>query len=344
MLPAMALSMSASLGLAVAASSALADMTWPDWQYPHCGTLSASQAAWTVLPAGVAPMASMVVTRLPTAAETGVMHERVGCPSIWIVHAPQRPAPQPNFVPVMFSTSRSAHSSGVSLATSMSPGLPFTLSLIIALLLLSLATCERERIGARSQGGQRVIGQLDPVCQGRRKEHQCLLCGIAIGDDRSDADRAHLDCPAIVGPDERCIVGRVAGVGKLHHQAEPDRSIREARPELLGEEIRRHGLRLVIAQVALRGDGKELVTPGLFHAILVHEDESVVGKVRRGAEARRDHGGALHELQRPGMRPEERLDRSPRPPSPARETLHPCRRRSRCAPALRRRSVRRRAA
>src|SRR6267378_3473176 len=92
MLPAMALSMSASLGLAVAASSALADMTWPDWQYPHCGTLSASQAAWTFLPAGVAPMASMVVTRLPTAAETGVMHERVGCPSIWIVHAPHRPS------------------------------------------------------------------------------------------------------------------------------------------------------------------------------------------------------------------------------------------------------------
>src|SRR2546430_7613146 len=71
----------------------------------------------------------------------------------------------------------------------MSLGLPFTLSLIIPLLLLLLATCERERIGARSQGGQRVIGQLDPVCQGRRKEHQCLLCGNAIGDDRSDADR-----------------------------------------------------------------------------------------------------------------------------------------------------------
>src|SRR5215510_11922812 len=82
MFPDMALSMSASLGLALAASSALADMIWPDWQYPHCGTSSASQAAWTFLPAGVAPMASMVMIRLPTTAETGVTQDRVGCPSM----------------------------------------------------------------------------------------------------------------------------------------------------------------------------------------------------------------------------------------------------------------------
>src|SRR5512145_1591315 len=100
MLPAMALSMSASLGLRLAASSAAADMIWPDWQYPHCTTSSASQAACTFLPAGVAPIASMVVIRFPAAAETGVMHERAGCPSMWIVHAPHRAAPQPNFVPV----------------------------------------------------------------------------------------------------------------------------------------------------------------------------------------------------------------------------------------------------
>jgi hypothetical protein len=34
------------------------------------------------LPAGVAPIASIVVIRLPAAAETGVMHERVGRPSM----------------------------------------------------------------------------------------------------------------------------------------------------------------------------------------------------------------------------------------------------------------------
>src|SRR5215470_15121645 len=82
MFPAIALSISTSLGLVLAASSALADMIWPDWQYPHCDTSSASQAAWTFLPAGVFPMASIVVIRLPAAAETGVMHDRVGCPSM----------------------------------------------------------------------------------------------------------------------------------------------------------------------------------------------------------------------------------------------------------------------
>src|SRR6476619_7464511 len=76
-------------------------------------------------------MASMVVTRFPTAAETGVMQDRVGRPSIWIVHAPQRPWPQPNFVPVMVSTSRSVHSKGISSGTSRLRAFPFTLSVII---------------------------------------------------------------------------------------------------------------------------------------------------------------------------------------------------------------------
>jgi hypothetical protein len=46
MLPDMALSMSASVGSGVLASSADADMIWPDWQYPHWGTSSAIQALW----------------------------------------------------------------------------------------------------------------------------------------------------------------------------------------------------------------------------------------------------------------------------------------------------------
>ena len=75
------MSISPSLGLALAAISALADMIWPDWQYPHCGTSSASQARWTFLPAGVLPTASIVVIRLPAAADTGVMQDRVGSPS-----------------------------------------------------------------------------------------------------------------------------------------------------------------------------------------------------------------------------------------------------------------------
>ncbi len=40
-------------------------------------------------------MASMVVILLPAAALTGVMQERAGLPSRWMVQAPQRPAPHP---------------------------------------------------------------------------------------------------------------------------------------------------------------------------------------------------------------------------------------------------------
>src|SRR5260221_5644731 len=109
MLPAIASSMSASLGFGFLANKALSDMIWPDWQYPHCGTSSASQARWILLPTGVVPMASIVVMCLPAATETGVMQERVGCPLIWIVHAPHSPTPQPNLVPVILSTSRSVH-------------------------------------------------------------------------------------------------------------------------------------------------------------------------------------------------------------------------------------------
>src|SRR6267143_1933633 len=128
MFPDMAASISPSVGLGLAASNAVADMIWPDWQYPHCGTSSSIQACWIFLPAGVAPMASIVVMRLPAAAETGVMQERTGLPSRWIVHAPHKARPQPNFVPVIPSTSRSTQSNGVSSSTSTLRALPLIVS------------------------------------------------------------------------------------------------------------------------------------------------------------------------------------------------------------------------
>src|SRR2546426_5964783 len=73
-------------------------------------------------------MASIVVMRLPAAAETGVMHERTGFPSRWIVHAPHKARPQPNFVPVIPSTSRSTQSNGVSSSTSTLRALPLIVS------------------------------------------------------------------------------------------------------------------------------------------------------------------------------------------------------------------------
>src|ERR1700730_7923603 len=60
----------------------------------------------------------MVVIFLPTASLTEVWQDRTASPLTWTVQAPQRPAPQPNFVPVICNCSRMTQSSGVSLAAS----------------------------------------------------------------------------------------------------------------------------------------------------------------------------------------------------------------------------------
>jgi len=52
----------------------------------------------------------MVTTVLPATAPTSVWHARCATPSMWIVQAPQRPAPQPYLVPVNPTWSRMAHS------------------------------------------------------------------------------------------------------------------------------------------------------------------------------------------------------------------------------------------
>ena len=77
-------------------------------------------------------MASIVVIFLPSAWDTGVEHERIGCPSRCTVHAPHKAMPQPNFVPVMPRLSRSAQRIGVSESTSTFIALPLTFSVIIA--------------------------------------------------------------------------------------------------------------------------------------------------------------------------------------------------------------------
>src|SRR5260370_31114765 len=118
MLPGIASSISASVGWGLLARSADADMIWPDWQYPHCTTSRSSQAFWILAPAGVAPIASIVVIADVPTLSTEVTQERVATPSTWTVHAPQSAMPQPNFVPVIPSTSRNTHKRGVSPSTS----------------------------------------------------------------------------------------------------------------------------------------------------------------------------------------------------------------------------------
>ena len=70
----------------------------------------------------------MVVTFLPDTCETGVTQERVAAPATWTVHAPQRPAPQPYFVPLSCKESRNTQSSGVPGDTFTFFALPFTRS------------------------------------------------------------------------------------------------------------------------------------------------------------------------------------------------------------------------
>ena len=65
---------------------------------------------------------------LPSADDTGYVHDRMARPSTMTVHAPQAAMPQPNFVPVMPSVSRSTHNSGVSPSTSTVLSLPLTVN------------------------------------------------------------------------------------------------------------------------------------------------------------------------------------------------------------------------
>ena len=46
---------------------------------------------------------------MSAASLTGVMQDRVASPSMITVQAPHNPAPQPNFVPTIPNSSRSAH-------------------------------------------------------------------------------------------------------------------------------------------------------------------------------------------------------------------------------------------
>src|SRR5258708_37446384 len=105
-------------------------MICPDWQYPHCGTSSSIHAFCSGCDRS-ADSPSIVVTCFPSARDTGATQERMACPSRCTVHAPQSAIPQPNFVPVNPSESRSTHSKGVDGSTSTWTGFPFTKKLVI---------------------------------------------------------------------------------------------------------------------------------------------------------------------------------------------------------------------
>ena len=75
------------------------------------------------------------------------MQERTGAPSSRTVHEPHWPMPQPYFVPVRFSSSRSAQSSGISGSTSSVYGFPLMVSFIAKPLSLALSPGGEGKIG-----------------------------------------------------------------------------------------------------------------------------------------------------------------------------------------------------
>ena len=83
----------------------------------HCRCISTTFIVGKRALAGLLARPSIVVTRFPFASATGSEHERTGSPSTWTVQAPHCAMPQPYFVPVSPTTSRSAQSSGMSSGT-----------------------------------------------------------------------------------------------------------------------------------------------------------------------------------------------------------------------------------
>src|SRR5258705_10935726 len=104
-------------------------------------------------------MASIVVMRLPVTAETGVMHERTGLPSTWIVDAAHNARPQPNLVAVMPRTSRTTHSIGVSLSTSTLCVFPLTVMVKAMTVSPFLPTTQETQMGSDQKGEGESIGR-----------------------------------------------------------------------------------------------------------------------------------------------------------------------------------------
>lgn len=92
----------------------------------------------------------MVVIGLPATSDALVTHERAGSPLTWTVQAPQTPMPQPNLVPLRFSSSRSTQSSGISGSPSYCLGLPLMVNVIMKPLSALVAAVVQSDLFCRS--------------------------------------------------------------------------------------------------------------------------------------------------------------------------------------------------
>src|ERR1700730_5483375 len=123
-------SISASVGFGFLPSSAAAAMIWPDWQYPHCGTSSASHAFCTGWSPAADKPSMVTILSVGSTALTGIEQERCTSPLMCTEHAPHCAIPQPYFVPVSPTCSRRTQSKGISSSTFTSMTSPLTLSFV----------------------------------------------------------------------------------------------------------------------------------------------------------------------------------------------------------------------
>src|SRR5262249_10798454 len=96
----------------------------------HCGTFSASQAFCTGCEES-SERPSIVVTDFPDTSLTCVWQEKARLPSTCAMHAPHKPAPQPNFVPLSLAPSRITHRSAIVGGGSVDAVFPLTVNWII---------------------------------------------------------------------------------------------------------------------------------------------------------------------------------------------------------------------
>ena len=123
----------------------------------------------------VAPIASIVVISEVPMLSTGVMQDRMATPSTCTVQAPHSAMPQPNFVPVMPSTSRNTHRRGVSPSTSTVRSTPLTF-IVVAIATSGLfarighANAATKTVAARRLRSSRRLGRRPfgaPAASGR---------------------------------------------------------------------------------------------------------------------------------------------------------------------------------
>src|SRR3990172_3163015 len=107
--------------------------TMPGVQNPHCTAHLSTKPFFTASAFGSAASPSMVTTSRPLQSTANSRQELSDAPSTRIVQAPHSPSPQPYFVPVNPSTSRSISRALISTGTVALRATPFSLKLISSL-------------------------------------------------------------------------------------------------------------------------------------------------------------------------------------------------------------------